>query len=122
METTTKSTEVNQWLVNDRMRKHNEKPGIRIGDYILRKDNSLTRVTEDWGDRVQDGGYQHGRFYLTKNGNLRYSGSLWPPILKKNLIQTGGTMEGDIWIFHRDHWKAHNGVTFSVEFRIFMEK
>ena len=99
---------------------YNQKPGIRVGDYIIRKDGSCSRATYDWGDRIQDGGHMQGRFYLG-NGYLSYSGSLNNAILKSKLVDTGRKEVGAVWFFSENIQKAHNSVSFYPYFRVFKE-
>lgn len=100
--------------------------GPRVGDWIERLDGTRSRATYVWdlgkdGLHVQDGGGEWGSFYLMQSGHEDYSGSLDPSIPATSLELTGETQEGRVWFFHRDHWMRDNGVSFTIQERVWKQ-
>lgn len=111
-------------IYEKRRRLYNDRPGIRVGDYLRMPDGKFTRVTHIWRDEddipesVQDGGQRWGQYYMG-NGYCSYSGSLDPGVPIKYIRPTNQTEPGRVWFFHHDCWKADNAVYFTIDFRVF---
>lgn len=110
--------ESNDSILKTRMDAYNAIEGIRNGDYLKLPNGSYDRFTSERGDIVQLGG-NNGSYYLSPV-NITYSGGLTPSIDKKYLTPTEETKEGNVWFFKDDWYKAHNGITYSVPFRVFV--
>lgn len=113
-----KKEERQQQILAERMKKYNEIPGVRVGDWIEEPDGRMTRATYDWSDTIQNGGGEYGQFYLG-DGYISYSGGLGPGVHKDKLVNTGKVKNGKVWFFKNDHWFAGNGIDFIVPFRVF---
>lgn len=109
-------------IVASRMAKLDTQPGPRVGDFVRFNDGHHRRISCHWtDDSGWDGGCQTsdgGSFYLGDYG-VSFSGGLYPSLPTESLIDTSETRHGSVWIFHHDYHTAHNGVTFSVPFRVF---
>jgi hypothetical protein len=88
----------------------------RVGDYVIMLDGSIERAAHVWDDAVQT--CISGSFALD-NGYASMSGSLNPGIPKEKLINTGNTKQGDFWVFHHNHWMAHNAIGVTCSCRVF---
>ena len=110
----------NKQILRKRMFDFDGKEGPRVGDYLIRLDGSITRLTYDWGDAIQTGGHQYGQYYLGE-GYLSYSGGLDKAVPKANMVLESGTKPGKVWFFDKDVHRAHNAVEFEVPMRIYKE-
>jgi hypothetical protein len=88
----------------------------RVGDFVRFSDGTERRISYLWPDGAQtsDG----GSFYLGNYGG-NFSGSLHPTVPLDSLMRTDEVRDGTVWIFHHDQHRAHNGVHFSVPFRVY---
>jgi hypothetical protein len=50
---------------------------------------------------------------------VSYSGGLAPTIPLTKLVLTDEVKKGMIWFFSRDNHTAHNGIDFSIDFRVY---
>jgi hypothetical protein len=109
----------NQGILKERIEAYNKKEGLRVGDYVIDLDGTVSRVTHIYSDGdFQAGGSKEGSFYLG-NGYCSYSGSLNSCKDIKKAIYTGKKLNGSIWFFSNDIAEAHNGVYFEMPFRVF---
>lgn len=107
-------------MFEERIAAFNKVSGPRVGDYLQLWDGSYTRFTHAWDDGIQTGG--GGGSYYIGNGYLSYSGGLDPSVRYSLIQPTEETKTGTVWAFHNDHRKAHNGVYYQLEFRVFKLK
>ncbi len=113
--------ELDAALLHKRELLWNKRTGPRVGDWCrMPGEDKLRRFTHDWGDGLQTTWPQHGlgSFYFS-GGGASYSGSLDPSLPKTALIDTGERKPARFWFFHHDHSRAHNGVHFEIECRVF---
>ncbi|WP_409562663.1 hypothetical protein [Hyphomicrobium sp. MC8b] len=95
--------------------------GPRVGDFVQTEDGTLHRFTQDWDDRLQITSSLDpagGSFYFAL-GYCSYSGGLDPSIPKSRLYDTGAVKDGNVWFFHHDIARAHNGVTTAIPCRVY---
>ncbi len=116
----------NDDILKTRIAAFNERTGPRVGDYIYIPSNDdripeYTRITHDWGDKLQTGGAGSG-YYLNESGYLNYSGGLDPGINTADLIPTDETRPGNVWFFDKDIHEAGRGITFNIPMRVFTVK
>lgn len=111
----------NYKILAERVAAYNKKKGPRVGDWLRRKDGSMSRLTHDWGDSIQDGGGRYGRFYLG-HGYLSYSGSLNPSVPVSKMVDTGDDKAGSVWFFKDNEVRAHNGIEADIMQRVYEEK
>jgi hypothetical protein len=95
--------------------------GARVGDFVYFPDGSLHRFTHDWDEDLQTVKVGEGSFYLGA-GYVEYSGGLDPAIPRRGLTLLPESREGTCWFFHHNHARAHNGVSVTVNFRVFQYK
>lgn len=95
----------------------------RVGEHVRMLDGSMQRISHiwDWGDDNEfppSAQTSEGGSWYFGDGYASFSGSLNPCIPFTSLRFTGGRQGGEFWIFHHDHWQAHNGVTFTIPVRV----
>ena len=108
-------------ILADREAAFNALSGPRVGDWcIMPNEEKPRRFSHDWGDAIQTSWPKHGTgsIYLGQ-GYASYSGSLDPSLPKIALIDTGERRPGQFWFFHHDHSRAHNGVHFEIDCRVY---
>ena len=110
--------EVNLQILERRINALNAVKKIRAGDYVRHLSSKMDRVTHVWDDSAQTGGGQSS-YYLGEGGYVSYSGGLDPGIPLAKLVLTDEVKKGMVWFFSRDHHTAHNGVDFSIDFRVY---
>lgn len=111
----------NRLILAERTKNMDKNAGPRTGDWLEFSDGHTCRIAYHWGDRVQpaSGNGDTGSFYLSHGGYADYSGGLETGIPVECLTDTGRTHEARVWFFSRDYHTAHNGVTFTVPFRVY---
>ena len=109
---------VNLQILERRVNSFNAIKTIREGDYVRHLTGKMDRVTYVWPESAQTGGGK-GSYYMGEGGYTSYSGGLDPGIPLTKLVLTGEVKKGMIWFFSRDHHTAHNGVDFSIDFRVY---
>lgn len=112
------TVEMNQQILERRITAFNAIKRIRVGDYVRHLTGKMDRVTYVWPYFAQTGGGQ-GSYYLGERGYVSYSGGLDPGIELAKLVLTNEVKKGIIWFFSRDNHTAHNGIDFSIDFRIY---
>ena len=112
------TVEVNLQTLERRVKAFNTFQGIRVGDYVRHLSGKLDRVTHVSPDSAHTGG-GNGSYYLGEGGYLSYSGGLDPRLPRNKLVLTKEVMPGTVWFFSRDHHTAHNGIDFSIDFRVY---
>ena len=91
-----------------------------VGDYVRLAGGNLTRITAAYDNgRIQTGGGTGSSYHLFVNGALSYSGGLDSPFSSDLLSNSPDTKNGMVWAFSGAERKAHNGVSYVAEFRIF---
>lgn len=110
----------NEQILATRETEFNKIQGARVGDFLLMPNGEYTRFTHKWDDHIQTGG--GGRSFYLGHGYIDYSGGLDPGVKLADIEQTNETKAGFIWFFSNDIWKAHNGVNFKINFRVFKLK
>lgn len=103
-------------IARTRMTALDAREGPRVGDFVRFADGVERRISHLWDNGVQtsDG----GRFYLGDYG-CSFSGALHLPVHYESLTLTDERQRGWVWIFHHDVARAHNGVDFTTEFRVY---
>jgi hypothetical protein len=96
-----------------------QRPGARVGDYLLTPDGTVTRFTHAWKDSIQTGGSEGGSYYIGQGGYLSYSGGLDPGVPTKFLRETPAFKDGWTWMFSGNHSGAHRGVYYRAPMRVF---
>lgn len=108
----------NEEILQERTEQYNKKPGARVGDFLKLPYGLITRFTHEWEDSIQTGGTKNGSYYLG-GGYLSYSGGLDSGAKKIDLVATEETREGSIWFFKNNDSRAHNGIEFMIQQRVF---
>ncbi|HVG51652.1 MAG TPA: hypothetical protein VM867_08470 [Xanthobacteraceae bacterium] len=96
-------------------------PGPLVGDFVAMPDGAMMRFTHDWGDTIQTtsrASPEDVSFFFFKDGEMSFSGSLYPAVPKAGLTDTGTTLPGSAWFFHHDETGAHRGVHFKTPCRV----
>ncbi len=112
--------EENLALIDKRKQARQLLKTIQVGDYLERKDGSVSRITYHWGKSVQDGGGA-GSFYLDSSGAASYSGSLDDPISLTKIVPTEEEREGRFWLFSCDWSGANRGIDFCINVKVWKE-
>ncbi|MBF6332392.1 hypothetical protein [Nocardia transvalensis] len=105
-------------LVTERLNKRHQATTPLVGDWIDFADGIRRRISYIWGDEDAQTS-DRGSYYLLPNGDMNFSGSLYPSIPLASLTNTGTTRPGSAWIFHHGHACAHNGVDFDIPVRVY---
>jgi hypothetical protein len=105
-----------QDIAEQRIKKWNECPGPRVGDYCIMPDGTYERFAYEWPEGLQT--CINGSFYLG-DGYASMSGGLNPTIPKCQIVLTKKVKNGYFWIFHHDQWQADNGINLMTECRVF---
>ncbi len=111
-------------LIRISQKSFDARPGPRVGDFIRLPDlheklGKFTRMTYDWGNgHMQTGGSAGGSYYLG-SGYLSYSGVLDHGVRVDDLVDTGETKPGSVWLFRDGRAAAHCGVHFDLPMRVF---
>jgi hypothetical protein len=108
----------------DRLAKREARPGPRVGDFIRlprvhRHHPEFTRITHDWGDTMQTGGNETSSCYLCEGGGISYSGGLDRGVRRDDLVETGETKTGMVWVFKDGISGAGRGVSRPAPMRVF---
>lgn len=114
----------NQILLAQKMEQFNKRGGVRVGDFVRlptidSRQKEYTRITHVWSETAQTG---NGSYFIDKSGYLQYSGGLDSGLALDDLQPSEETKTGAVWFFSGDEVKAHNGVTFQAEMRVFTVK
>lgn len=117
--------DVDRDIVARRVARRENKSGPRVGDFIRFVDDVTRRISHIWGDGSDPkyDGLQtssNGSYHLCESGHLNFSGSLYPPVPFDSLQLTDTTRMGRAWIFHHDHWTAHNDVVVEIPCRVYV--
>lgn len=109
-------------IIARRMDAFDERPGVRVGDFVSFADGETARVAHIWTD--MDGPdliqttYGDGSFHLGDEG-VSHSGGLRPGVPADTLASTGMAKPGVLWVFHHDHRGGGRGVDSFAPFRAF---
>lgn len=101
--------------------------GVNVGEFVLRKDGTLDRVTVGRysSDDIQIGGSkEHFGYHLVIDGEVDYSGSCsLDVILKKNLVLAEDMEIGRFFFFNRDSGidKKNQAIHFDMPVRVWKE-
>ena len=114
--TTTELDERDAAIFSERFHALQDVHGPRVGDFVRFADGRLERISHHWGDTVQTS--ESGSFYLGK-GYCSFSGGLNPGIPTSELEYRAEHKRGSVWFFHHDEWKAGNGVSADLDFRVY---
>lgn len=111
-------------LATDRIDKLMARERPRCGDYV-KIGEKYVRLASDMGD----GEYQYtevGSFHVSENGGVSYSGGFCfdfgSRIDTKKLINADELRPGSFWFFSQNDVKAHNGVWFTGNFKVWALK
>jgi hypothetical protein len=102
--------------------------GPQVGDWIDFADGVRRRVSYIWpvdcfsadpgrGVGVQTSEPERGRWYLG-DGYCSYSGALYAYVRADTLALTDERRTGDCWTFHHAQMRAHNGITFDLDWPV----
>ena len=92
----------------------NRKDGPIEGDWLSYPDGEWRRIAAIWPEHVQPTITERGGSFYLGHGQCSYSGSLERAIKKDTLEREFKLRKADVWIFHHDQHRAHNGVHFDV--------
>jgi hypothetical protein len=109
--------EIDQGILEDRMRRRAEIKGPRIGDIIEFADGRIRLISHVWLDRVQSS--DGGSLYLRKDGEMDFSGTLFHGVDIDALIRVMRPAAVRCWIFHHDEMRAGNGIEVRVAARVY---
>ena len=91
----------------------------QVGDFVDFANGVTRRISHPWPDwpdpTIQTS--DNGSFYLGTTG-CSFSGGLYPGIPAERFTPTEERREGSAWLFHHDCSSAHNGVYFTIPFRV----
>lgn len=105
-------------LFEDRQKAINARTEISEGDFIVRKDGSMERISVASHGWLQ-AGKDNGSIYLSKSGYGSFSGTCGDSI--ENYEPTDETRLGMCWIFSGDSVGAHRGVYHKLNFKVWKE-
>jgi len=105
-------------LFEERQKAIEARTAISEGDFIIRKDGSMERISVASHGWVQ-AGKSNGSIYINKNGHGSFSGSCGDSI--KAYEPTNDTAPGICWIFSGDSAGAHRAVYSKLNFKIWKE-
>jgi hypothetical protein len=106
---------------------HEERQGMRLGDYVQLRNGELRRVAHIWPDTVQlTTSLTGGSFQLGKCG-VSYSGGLEPGVPLQDIIpsrwnNSTGNIGGTFWVCERGILQAECAVYVTVQCRYFVQK
>lgn len=99
------------------------RPEPRVGDFLDFADGQSRRIAHIWrlesGIAVQPDYAKYGASFYFGLGYCSFSGGLLPSIPAASLTLTDERRLGRVWTFHHNHATAHNGVYFSIPFRVY---
>lgn len=111
-------------LANERINKKLSISAPTVGDFFI-VDGQYYRIALNAGDKE----FQYtkgGSFYLTDLGNCDYSGGFsfdhGSRFKYSDLEITDELKEGNFWLFSNNTVKAHNGVHFDMNFKVWKLK
>jgi len=107
-------------IIKERERKRKLLSNIQVGDYLIRKNGKISRVTCLLGDQIQDGG-GNGSFYLLSHGGASYSGTLDFPIKKDKIVLTNEKKPAWFWIFSEKILGGNRGIHFQIDIKVWRE-
>ena len=94
-----------------------------VGDFFV-IENKVFRIASLWNDSE---GFQYtedGSFYMDKDGFCSYSGGFCfdfgSTFKLKDLKPTKALKMGGFWFFSNNEVKAHNGVHFKMDFKVWI--
>ena len=91
----------------------------QVGDFVDFTNGITRRISHLWTHwsppDIQTS--DNGSFYLGNQG-CSFSGGLYPAIPAELFTPTEERRDGSAWLFHHDSATAHNGVYFTVPFRV----
>lgn len=121
-------------ILQRRMAAREKLEGPRVGDFVIMPDGTRRRFTWKHAHGIQTtyvwkSGPDAGKSTDTSfgfnddHGGLDFSGSLDNAIPYSSLeLVEGETVNGVVWFFHHNHWKAHNGVFAYIPCRLYRVK
>jgi hypothetical protein len=93
-------------------------PGI--GDWVEFADGVTRRISHVWDFAPTTAQTSaDGSFYLSNDGSVSFSGSLYPGVDIKTLTFTGEFRPASAWFFHHNWMEAHNGIDVMADFRVY---
>lgn len=117
-----KRAETDLRLFDERQKAIDNLDVIACGDWVIRKDGTMERITINITDySVQVGGGENGSFYISKSGHCSYSGSCGDSIPYEKLIKTNEKKAGSCWIFSSDYSDAGRGIYKKLLFKVWRE-
>ncbi len=110
-------------LLTQRSDRRNQRPGMRVGDWLVLLDGTIRRIAYIWTEAklVQPTDHEDtGSFYLGL-GYLSMSGGLDSGLPMDDFTSTGMHRKGSCWLFHHNIREAHNGVDMELLCRLFQQ-
>ncbi len=108
---------LDQELLAAVVERREQRPGLRLGDYVLFPCGRLERLSDSSGSAVQT--TPMGSFFLYRSGACEYSGGHNPPVPSADLLPTSATLPGDFWFFHHGKVGPGRAVYFRIHCRVF---
>ena len=112
-----KEAKQNLVIIRERLKLLDEKPGPRVGDYVVDQHGIYYRLAYKMGDFFQIG-YAGTAQYFGAAG-CQYSGVMGTLIEPRQLIDTGYCLPAPIWIFSRNDTRHKRAFYANVLFRVF---
>lgn len=106
--------DINQALLNN--------PNMKEGDYVRRKDGSMSRITVGRMDSsIQVGGTENHNYHASIKGYTDYSGGCGDSIKRESLRLTSELKAGRIWFAHDNYLTGGCAVYGVAMFRVYEE-
>lgn len=109
-------------ILEDRENAWNKRKGPRVGDWIRFADGSELQISHLWDYEeieVKKAQYTYGGSFYLGSDYQSFSGGLEPGIPLDSLVLTPESKPGNVWFFHHNQARAHNGVNATVACRVY---
>ncbi len=98
----------------------------KVGDFVLYNDVYYRLGTKYPSGRFQVTNGNKCGYYMFNDGHCSYSGGFeWPENYESlnisKLVLTNELRTGEIWFFSNEDVKGHNGVYFSMDFKVWKQ-
>ena len=107
-------------ILADRQAGLDDKTNVKEGDWVRLKDGTYSRISSLNSEYAQLCTGRSGRFYLGESGYCSYSGGLSGGVRRLSLTPSDERRPGNVWFFHHNVRKAHNGVDAVVDLPVWV--